>query len=108
MTEVTVLIDAIQAGDPHAAEQLLPLIYDDLRRLAARRLTEEGRGQTLQPRALVHEVYLRLVGADAKGDWGGRDHFSAAAAQAMRRILVKTARRKHRLKRGGGASRSPL
>jgi RNA polymerase sigma factor (TIGR02999 family) len=108
MTEVTVLIEAIQAGDPHAAQQLLPLIYDDLRRLAARRLTEEGPGHTLQPTALVHEAYLRLVGPDAGAHWGGRDHFFAAAAQAMRRILVESARRKRRLKRGGGAGRSSL
>jgi RNA polymerase sigma factor (TIGR02999 family) len=108
MSEVTVLIEAIQAGDPHAAEHLLPLIYDDLRRLAASRLTREGPGQTLQPTELVHEAYLRLVGCDAGSDWGGRDHFFAAAAEAMRRILVDSARRKRTLKRGGDATRSPL
>src|SRR5262249_17300138 len=94
--------------DPHAAAQLLPLVYDDLRRLAAHRLAHEAPGQTLQPTALVHEAYLRLVGAGARDNWEGRGHFFAAAAEAMRRILVETARRKRRLKHGGGVARQPL
>src|SRR5262249_422197 len=96
------------AGDPQAAAQLLPLIYDDLRRLAARRLRHEAPGDTLDPTALVHEAYLRLVSPQAGADWGGRDHFFAAAAEAMRRILVENARRKRPLKGGGGAARQPL
>jgi RNA polymerase sigma factor (TIGR02999 family) len=108
MSEVTSLLNAIQDGDPHAAAQLLPLVYDDLRRLAAHRLAREVPGQTLQPTALVHEAYLRLVGAEARDNWEGRGHFFAAAAEAMRRILVENARRKRRFKHGGGVARQPL
>src|SRR6516162_238258 len=100
MTEVTRLLKAINDGDPHAAGQLLPLVYDELRRLAAQKVAQESPGQTLQATALVHEAYLRLVGADPGQRWGGRGHFFAAAAEAMRRILVESARRKGRLKRG--------
>jgi RNA polymerase sigma factor (TIGR02999 family) len=108
MNEVTLLLHAAQAGDPHAAEQLLPLVYDELRRLAAHRLAHEAPGQTMQPTALVHEVYLRLVDDDAGAHWGGRAHFFAAAARSMRRILVENARRKQSLKRGGGMTRRAL
>ena len=101
MTEVTLILSAIQQGDPHAAEQLLPLVYDELRRLAVQKLAQERPGQTLQATALVHEAYLRLVGGDPDRIWNGRAHFLAAAAQAMRRILVEAARRKARKKRGG-------
>jgi RNA polymerase sigma factor (TIGR02999 family) len=94
-------LNAAAPGDPHAAEQLLPLVYDELRRLAAQRLSQEAPGQTLEPTALVHEAYLRLVGQDAARRWEGRGHFFAAAAEAMRRILVESARRKRSLKRGG-------
>jgi RNA polymerase sigma factor (TIGR02999 family) len=103
MNDVTHILSAIDQGDPKAAEQLLPLVYGELRKLAAQRLAQEKPGQTLQATALVHEAYLRLVGPDAK--WDGRGHFFAAAAEAMRRILVEDARRKGRLKRGGGLSR---
>jgi RNA polymerase sigma factor (TIGR02999 family) len=106
--DVTVIIDAIQAGDPEAPAQLLPLVNDELRRLAAHRLAHEPPGQTLQPTALVHEAYLRLLGAKAAAHWDGRGHFFAAAAEAMRRILVENARRKHSLKRGGGMVRREL
>jgi RNA polymerase sigma factor (TIGR02999 family) len=108
MSDVTHLLSAIAEGDPHAASQLLPLVYDELRRLAAQRLAHEQAGQTLQPTALVHEAYLRLVGADAQAHWDGRGHFFAAAAEAMRRILVENARRKRSLKRGGNRSRQDL
>jgi len=108
MADVTVIIDAIQSGDPDAPAQLLPLVYDELRRLAARRLAQEPPGQTLQPTALVHEAYLRLLGAKAEANWDGRGHFFAAAAEAMRRILVDNARRKRRRKRGGGMVRRDL
>jgi RNA polymerase sigma factor (TIGR02999 family) len=107
MSDVTRILAAVEAGDPSAAPQLLPLVYDELRKLAAARLAEEAPGQTLQPTALVHEAYLRLVGpVDAK--WDSRGHFFAAAAEAMRRILVDNARRKHSLKHGGGRGRVPL
>src|SRR5262249_9767560 len=102
MADVTRLLDAAAGGDPQAAAELLPLVYDELRKLAAVRLAEEQPGQTLQPTALVHEAYLRLVGADAASRWDGRGHFFAAAAEAMRRILVDAARRKKAEKRGGG------
>jgi RNA polymerase sigma factor (TIGR02999 family) len=105
MGEATKLILAIEAGDPHAADQLLPLVYDELRKLAATRLAHEKPGQTLQATALVHEAYLRLVGADGGQNWDGRGHFFAAAAEAMRRILVDQARKKARLKRGGDRQR---
>ncbi len=108
MSNVTVMLDALNAGDPRASEQLLPLVYDELRRLASSRLNKELPGQTLQPTALVHEAYLRLVGNERGRHWQGRSHFFAAAAEAMRRILVENARRKHTLKRGGGQVRQPL
>jgi RNA polymerase sigma factor (TIGR02999 family) len=108
MTEVTRLLSAIEGGDPRAAERLLPLVYDELRALAARRLAREQPGQTLQPTALVHEAYLRLVGADHARDWNGRAHFFGAAAEAMRRILVDQARRKKAGKHGGGLLRVEL
>src|SRR4051794_6195847 len=108
MSEVTVLLDAIQTGDPEAPAELLPLVYDELRRLAAHRLSREAPGQTLQPTALVHEAYLRLVGAGRGQQWAGRGHFFAAAAEAMRRILVESARRKRTLKRGGALGRREL
>lgn len=101
MSEVTRILSAIEQGDPQAAEQLLPLIYEELRKLAAQRLAQEKPGQTLQATALVHEAYLRLIGADTSQQWNSRGHFFAAAAEAMRRILVNRARDKGRLKRGG-------
>ncbi len=104
MSEVTRLIDAAATGDPRASTQLLPLVYDELRRLAEIRLTREPAGQTLQPTALVHEAYLRLVGSDDPG-WDGRHHFFGAAAEAMRRVLVDNARAKRCGKRGGGRPR---
>jgi RNA polymerase sigma factor (TIGR02999 family) len=108
VSEVTRILSAIEQGDPHAAEQLLPLVYDALRRLAAHRLAQESPGQTLQATALVHEAYLRLVDTDKVQPWSGRGHFFAAAAEAMRRILVENARRKGSLKRGGGRAREEL
>ncbi len=105
MSDVTRLIDAAAAGDRNAAAELLPLVYDELRRLAAQRMAQENPGHTLQPTALVHEAYLRLVGDDAGPKWDGRGHFFAAAAEAMRRILVESARRKKRVKHGGEARR---
>jgi RNA polymerase sigma factor (TIGR02999 family) len=108
MDDVRQLLSAIEQGDPQAASQLLPLIYDELRRLAAQMLARETPGQTLQPTALVHEAYLRLVGADRARQWDGRGHFFAAAAEAMRRILVENARCKRSLKRGGGRQRRSL
>jgi len=100
MTEVTRILSAIEQGDPHAAEQLLPHVYDELRKLAAGKLAQERPGQTLQATALVHEAYLRLVDREAVQRWDSRGHFFAAAAEAIRRILVENARRKGRLKRG--------
>src|SRR4249920_3125143 len=108
MSNVTHILNAIEQGDPHAAEQLLPLIYDELRQLAAQRLAHEQPGQTLQPTALVHEAYLRLVGGEQSQDWDGRGHFFAAAAEAMRRILVDHVRQKKSLKGGGGQARIEL
>jgi RNA polymerase sigma factor (TIGR02999 family) len=109
MSEVTRLLDAIDRGDRQAAADLLPLVYDELRRLAAARLAQERAGQTFQPTALVHEAYLRLVGgAKPQAAWDGRGHFFAAAAEAMRRILVENARRKRAEKRGGDRQRVPL
>jgi RNA polymerase sigma factor (TIGR02999 family) len=113
MTEVTRILERIQEGDSHAAEQLLPLVYDELRKLAAQKLAQEKPGQTLQATALVHEAYLRLV---ASGDasvpreqpWNSRGHFFAAAAAAMRRILVERVRRKRRIRHGGGLRRADL
>jgi RNA polymerase sigma factor (TIGR02999 family) len=108
MSEVTHILHAIEQGDPTAAEKLLPLVYDDLRRLAAQKLAGENPGQTLQATALVHEAYVRLVGEDKSTPWNSRGHFFAAAAEAMRRILVDSARRKRSLKRGGDHARQPL
>jgi RNA polymerase sigma factor (TIGR02999 family) len=101
MSDVTRILSAIETGDPHAAAQLLPLVYDELRQLAAQRLAQEKPGQTLQATALVHEAYLRLVDVEQAQHWNSRGHFFAAAAEAMRRILVENARRKGRKKRGG-------
>ncbi len=101
MADVTQILSAIEAGDPHAAAELLPLVYDELRKLAAVRVAQEKPGQTLQPTALVHEAYLRLVGGEHPQSWDGSGHFFAAAAEAMRRILVEAARRKATAKRGG-------
>jgi RNA polymerase sigma factor (TIGR02999 family) len=101
MSEVTRILSAINQGDPLAAAQLLPLVYDELRRLAVQRLAQEKPGQTLEATALVHEAYLRLVGQREDRLWNGRNHFFAAAAEAMRRILVETARRKQGPKHGG-------
>ncbi len=108
MSEVTQILEAIEAGDPRAASELLPLVYDALRQLAAARLADEKAGQSLQPTALVHEAYLRLVGDGQARDWNGRGHFFAAAAEAMRRILINRARDKNRLKRGGQRNRVDL
>ncbi len=102
MSDVTLMLKAVESGQTGASEELLPLVYQDLRRLAAARMAGEAAGHTLQPTALVHEAWLRLVGAGAPTTWQSRSHFFAAAATAMRRILVENARRKHRLKRGGG------
>jgi RNA polymerase sigma factor (TIGR02999 family) len=102
MSEVTRLLDAAAAGDRRAAAELLPLVYDELRQLAAARMAAEAPGHTLQATALVHEAYLRLVGGSQPQDWDGRGHFFAAAAEAMRRILVESARQRGALKRGGG------
>jgi RNA polymerase sigma factor (TIGR02999 family) len=107
MNEVTRILSGIEAGDPHAAEQLLPLVYDELRCLAAQKLAHERPGQTLSATALVHEAYLRLAG-DAARDWDSRGHFFTAAAEAMRRILVERARRKKRRKHGGERQRMSL
>lgn len=113
MNEVTRILNAVEQGDPQAAEQLLPLVYEELRKLAAQKLAQEKPGQTLQATALVHEAYLRLVASnkraapDASGsEWDSRGHFFAAAAEAMRRILVESARRKDSIKRGGGQVRA--
>src|SRR4029079_6695927 len=100
MTDVTRILSAIEQGDPRAAEQLLPLVYDELRKVAAQKLAQATPGQTLQATALVHEAYLRLVDTTKAHHWNGRGHFFAAAAEAMRRILVESARRKSRLKHG--------
>jgi RNA polymerase sigma factor (TIGR02999 family) len=108
MSDVTRILSAIEQGDPHAAGQLLPLVYDELRRLAAQRLAQEKPGQTLQATALVHEAYLRLVDVDKARSWDSRGHFFAAAAEAMRRILVEQARRKQAPKHGGGRLRVEL
>jgi RNA polymerase sigma factor (TIGR02999 family) len=105
MSHISRVLSAIEQGDPAAAEQLLPLVYDELRRLAAQRLAQEKPGQTLQATALVHEAYLRLVRPEGAGRWDGRGHFFAAAAEAMRRILIESARRKLRMKHGGDLER---
>jgi RNA polymerase sigma factor (TIGR02999 family) len=106
MTDIAHVLTAIESGDPKAAEQLLPLVYGELRCLAAQRLAHENPGHTLQATALVHEAYLRLVEPDKGMEWHGRTHFLAAAAEAMRRILVDHARQKKSLKRGGGQVRA--
>jgi RNA polymerase sigma factor (TIGR02999 family) len=108
MSDITKILMAIDNGDPQAAEQLLPLVYDELRILAAQRLAQEKPGQTLQATALVHEAYLRLVDVAKVQSWDSRGHFFAAAAESMRRILVEAARKKQRLKRGGGFQRIDL
>src|SRR5262245_48367909 len=108
MSDVTHILSAIEQCDPSAAEQLLPLVYDELRKLAAQKLAQEKPGQTLQATALVHEAYLRLVDVEQAQRWNSRGHFFAAAAEAMRRILIGNARRKQALKRGGHAQRVDL
>lgn len=108
MNDVTQILSRIESGDPTAAEQLLPLVYDELRQLAAQRLKHEKAGQTLQATALVHEAYLRLVDGSSTQQWSSRGHFFGAAAEAMRRILVDQARRKQSHKRGGQRRRVPL
>ena len=107
MKNITQILSQIKSGDPSAADQLLPLVYDELRKLAAAKLVQENPGQTLQATALVHEAYIRLVGKDDPG-WQNRGHFFAAAAEAMRRILIEGARRKDRIKHGGGRIRQEL
>jgi RNA polymerase sigma factor (TIGR02999 family) len=111
MNEVTRILSAMEQGDPQAAEQLLPLVYQELRKLAAQKLAQERPGQTLEPTALVHEVYLRLVAGERQGSsptWDNRHHFFAAAAEAMRRILIEQARRKRRVRHGGTHKRIDL
>ena len=108
MNQVTRVLSALQQGDPNAAQALLPLVYEELRRLAAERLANERPGHTLQPTALVHEAYLRLVDVDNASQWDGRGHFLGAAAEAMRRILIENARRRKTQKRGGGWERHDL
>jgi RNA polymerase sigma factor (TIGR02999 family) len=108
MSDVTRILSAIDQGDPSAAEQLLPLVYDELRKLAAARLAQEKAGQTLQATALVHEAYLRLVGVEDAQRWNSRGHFFAAAAESIRRILIENARRRSRVKHGGGWERVEL
>jgi RNA polymerase sigma factor (TIGR02999 family) len=105
MSEVTRILSAVEQGDPSAAEQLLPLVYEELRQLAAQKLAQEKPGQTLQPTDLVHEAYLRLIGEGEEPHWNSRGHFFAAAAEAMRRILIEQARRKMAEKRGGQLQR---
>ena len=108
MSDVTRILSAIEQGDLQAAEQLLPLVYGELHKLAAQKMAQEKPGQTLQATALVHEAYVRLVDTEKARHWDGRRHFFAAAAEAMQRILVETARRKRRLKRGGAMDRRDL
>jgi RNA polymerase sigma factor (TIGR02999 family) len=108
MNDITRILSSIEQGNPTAAEQLLPLLYQELRRLAAQQLAQEKPGQTLQATALVHEAYLRLVGGGEAQHWKSRGHFFAAAAEAMRRILVENARRKHSVRHGGGRQRLDL
>lgn len=107
MSDVTRILNAIEKGDTRAADKLLPLVYEELRRLAAQKMSQELPGQTLQATALVHEAYIRLVGSETQ-DWSSRTHFFTAAAEAMRRILIESARRKQRLKRGGGQKKVDL
>ena len=106
--DVTQILSRIEDGDPHAANQLLPLVYEELRKLASSRMSQEAVGQTLQPTALVHEAFMRLVGSESGQDWDNRGHFFAAAAEAMRRILIDNARRKNSAKRGGDQARHDL
>src|SRR6266568_967779 len=108
MNEVTRILSAIEGDDPHAAEQLLPLVYQELRQLAAQKLAQEKPGQTLQATALVHEAYLRLVDVEKAQHWDSRGHFFAAAAEAMRRVLIDNARRRRSQRRGGEAERRSL
>src|SRR5262249_33703951 len=108
MTDVTRILAAVEKGDPHAAEQLLPLVYDELRKLAAAKLAQEKPGQTLEATALVHEAYLRLVDTEKIQQWNSRGHFFAAAGEAMRRILVERARHKRSLKAGGDRQRQEM
>src|SRR5688500_795188 len=108
MNDVTRILSAVEQGDPHAAAQLLPLVYDELRRLAAQKLAQEKPGQTLQATALVHEAYLRLAGGENVQHWDSRGHFFAAAAEAMRRLLIDNARKKRRPKHGGDRQRVEL
>ena len=108
MNDVTLILAAIEQGNSHAAEQLLPIVYDELRKLAAQKLADEKPGQTLQATALVHEAFLRLVDTEEARQWNSRGHFFGAAAEAMRRILVEQARRKHRVRHGGGLQRVDL
>lgn len=108
MGDVTFLLQDVQPGDPDAAAELLPLVYDELRRLAAHRLAHEAAGQTLDPTALVHEAYLRIIRTQAEAHWDNRGHFFAAVAEAMRRILVENSRSKRSAKRGGGWTRQPV
>jgi RNA polymerase sigma factor (TIGR02999 family) len=108
VSDVTCILSAIEQGDPHAASELLPLVYDELRRLAAQKLAHETPGQTLQATALVHEAYLRLVDVEQAQHWNSRGHFFAAAAEAMRRILVEQARRRSAVKRGGAAEQQAV
>src|SRR5437870_934984 len=108
MADVTRILDAIERGEPLAAERLLPLVYDELRMLATQKMSQEKPGQTLEATALVHEAYLRLVNVDEAQHWNSRGHFFAAAAEAMRRILVEAARRKKRQRHGGGRPRLNL
>jgi RNA polymerase sigma factor (TIGR02999 family) len=104
MKDVTRILSAIEQGDPHAAEQLLPMVYDELRQLAAQKMAQEAPGHTLQATALVHEAYLRLVDGEKAQRWDSRGHFFAAAAEAMRRVLIDNARRRHSQRRGRTAS----
>jgi RNA polymerase sigma factor (TIGR02999 family) len=108
MSEVTRILEAVEKGDPHAANELMPLVYEELRKVAAQQLANEKPGQTIQPTALVHDAYLRLVDAKHEVHWSGRGHFFAAAAVAMRRILIEVARGKRRLRHGGGRTRVEL
>src|SRR5579864_7224220 len=108
MNDVTRVLSAIEQGDPHAAGELLPLVYDELRKMAAQKMNQEKPGQTLEATALVHEAWLRLVGSENEQKWDSRGHFFAAAAEAMRRILVEIARRKGSVRHGGGRQRVKL
>src|SRR5438552_4937976 len=108
MSDVTHILDRVQQGDPKAADELLPLVYDELRRLAAHKMANEAPGQTLQPTALVHEAWLQLVGANANARWNNRQHFFRAAAEAMRHILVDRARQRRALRRGGDLEQTDL